>query len=349
MRPTDSSQGHGLFLAGDPGGAAALLPVIQEWKGKKTVFAYRHAADLFRSGGEDVRPLDERSAGDTEAAALLANTRPDFVCAATSVNGVDWERHFFVAARQLGIPSLAVLDYWSNYTVRFSLSRELDALPDLISVADERMLAEMIACGFPAERLRIAGQPVLDEVRRWHRALGEGRRAEFRAGLQVAEDTRLFLFVSQPLREMRRLAGADMDAQEDEVAGATRLARAIAQAPMASKRLLIKIHPREDADKYQSLLSAFPDLVRLSSSEMHRWEQCIAADIIYGIDSMLLEEAQIMGCPVHRLERGTPISLERGPVAPLSRTSNDLPASRRIVQILTHDLCSKVPASAGPV
>jgi hypothetical protein len=346
MRPIEQSQGHALFLAGDPGGAAALLPVIREWRGEKTVLAYRQAVDIFRRAGETVRALDEEAASVAEAGALLEDVQPSFLCAATSVNGVDWERRFFVAARQLGIPGLAVLDYWGNYAIRFTLAQEFDALPDLIAVADERMLAEMIACGFSAERIRVAGQPVLDEVRCWYGALPRGSRGRFRAALQVTEDTHLFLFVSQPLREMWRAVGVDSAAKEDEMQAATRLAQAIAQSPIPSKQLLIKIHPRETADKYQSLRGSFAEWVRIAPAEMHRWEVCVAADDIFGIDSMLLEEARIMGCAVQRLESGVPIDLGRSSIEPLQQVESDEPASRRIVQILAREFCSKLPASA---
>jgi hypothetical protein len=141
----------------------------------------------------------------------------------------------------------------------------------------------------------------------------------------------------------------DSDAKEDEVQAATRLAQAIAQAPIPSKQLLIKIHPRETADKYQSLRASFAEWVRIVPAEMHRWEVCVAADDLFGIDSMLLEEARIMGCAVHRLQSDVPISLERSSIEPLQQVESEEPASRRIVQILNHEFCSEMPASAGTV
>ena len=214
-----------LLLAGDPGGASALLPVIKGWHGRKMILAYRQAVDLFQREGLVFERLNDARASTIDAGLWLEKKRPGLVCAATSVNGVDWERHFFVASRKLGIPSVAVLDYWSNYVPRFTLAQSLDALPDVIGIMDERARIEMIGNGFPAERLSITGQPVLDDVRRWHADLSGDSRRRFREQLGLAADTRAFLFISQPLREMRLATGNDGRSCDDEFASLKKLAR----------------------------------------------------------------------------------------------------------------------------
>lgn len=322
---------HGLFLAGDPGGASALLPVIKAWHQKKTILAYRQAVDLFQRADLVVERLDETNALSRDAEALLEKMQPGFVCAATSVNGVDWERHFFVASRKLGIPSVAVLDYWSNYTARFTVTHSLDALPDVISIMDERARTEMVANGFPAERLSITGQPVLDDVRRWHAGLSEDSRQRFRAQLGLAEDTRAFLFISQPLREMRRATGNDAGPSDDEFASLQKFAQAVAHEPETSKLLLIKMHPREAADKYQYLFPNFSCPVRVAEPQHHRWELCIAADAIFGMNSMLLEEALVMGCPVQRIQPDVPLNLNGSRGSRSARCAAALPLATDLI------------------
>ena len=53
-----------LLLAGDPGGASALLPVIKAWHGSKMILAYRQAADLFQREGLVFERLDDSSRFD---------------------------------------------------------------------------------------------------------------------------------------------------------------------------------------------------------------------------------------------------------------------------------------------
>src|SRR5438477_634057 len=114
--------------------------------------------------------------------------------------------------------------------------------------------AEMMANGFPAKRLTITGQPVLDEARQWYASLSGDSRQRFREKLGIAADTRIFLFISQPLREMRHATGDEARPSDDEFASLEKLAQAIADAPAASKLLLIKLHPREARDKYQHVV-----------------------------------------------------------------------------------------------
>ncbi len=339
--PTQSD--NVLFLAGDPGGASALLPVIKAWHRTKNVLAYRHAADLFAGAGVEFERLDDTRASSREALLWLNERRPGLLCAGTSVNGVDWEQHFFVASRRLDIPSVAVLDYWSNYVPRFSLAQNLDAMPDMIGIMDERAREEMIEDGFPAERLMITGQPVLDEARRWYAGLSGDSRQRFRKRLGIAAGTHAFLFISQPLVEMRRATGGK-GRLFDEFASLEALAEAIGRTPVAPMLLLIKLHPREARDKYQHMVFRLPCPVRVVEPRYHRWEVCIAADRILGMDSMLLEEAQVMNCSVERIQNDVPLSLSGSRLSRDSTSAQDVPLAKdRIAEVITRYLRLETP------
>lgn len=328
-----------LFLAGDPGGASALLPVVTAWNGNKTLFAYRHAVQLFEAASVVFERLDETQSSTAGAVAILTSKRPALVCAATSVNGVDWERHFFIASRKRGIPTVAILDYWSNYVPRFTLTRDFDAVPDVIAIMDERARGEMIASGFPAQLLAITGQPVLDEVRLWHASLTQGSRTRFREQLGIAADTRVFLFISQPLREMRCATGHSPIMYDDEFDCLNQAAESIARVPLASKLLLVKLHPREAPNKYWQVISHLPCSARVLPPSIHRWEVCLAADRILGMDSMLMEEARVMGCPVECITHGVPLRLDGSYLSQRTANAYALPLSRDIIsELITYHL-----------
>lgn len=311
-----------LFIAGDPGGAAALLPVIQNWEGHKVVFGYRQAANIFSGSGLQTHALDNCDASTSAAWNSIETTQTALVVGATSVNGEDWERHFFVAAQARGIPSLSLLDYWSNYTQRFTLTRPLDALPDAIAIMDERARVEMIAAGFPPERLHITGQPVLDAAREWLIGITKSDRTRYRERLGLAAAERAHLFVSQPLREMNQATG-QQTLEMDEFAGLSQLTSALATAPVSSKVLLVKTHPRESTNKYDSLLATLPFPARVVAPHHHRWEVCLAADHIWGVNSMLLEEAQAMKCRVNRITSKADCELD---LAAQTNTDEQTPA-----------------------
>lgn len=330
-----------VFVAGDPGGAAALLPVIQGWPGHKIVFSYRHSGKIFRDGGLETNALEEGGASTAAAGEWIERTHAALVVGATSVNGVDWERHFFVAARERRIPSLSLVDYWSNYTPRFTLSQRLDALPDAIAVMDERARSEMVTEGFPLEQLFITGQPVLDEVRRWRTGITTGDRARFREQLGLSPQERAYLFVSQPLREMRLTTGSQPGTGDDEFAALENLTKAIHARSANPKVLLVKLHPREDANRFDSILSALPFPARVVATHLHRWEVCLGADLIFGMNSMLLEEALAMKCRVSRI--GSAANIELNVNAPAG-TGAEMPdavlplATTRITQLIIQSL-----------
>jgi hypothetical protein len=283
-----------LFIAGDPGGASSLLPVIAAWQGPKAVLAYRQALKIFTDAGIECLSLNETPASITAASERLSDSAASALVAATSVNGVDWEQHFFMAARQLNLPSLSLLDYWSNYTPRFTLTKPLDAVPDQIAIMDERARDEMIAEGFSASQLVITGQPVLDEARRWRSSEVGQDREGFRQSLGLKPGETAVLFVSQPLREIR-IATSSTDTSDDEYQALDKL---IAELKSSPTTLLVKMHPREPQDKYARIMEGLPFPARIVDPSIHRWGACIAADRIYGLSSMLLEEAKVMGCAV---------------------------------------------------
>ena len=328
-----------LFVAGDPGGAAALLPVINAWPGPKIVLVYRQAAKSYRDAGLEIHALNDETASTAAASDWITQTQASLVVGATSVNGVEWEQHFFVAARELHIPSLALLDYWSNYAPRFTLAEHLDALPDMVAVMDQRACDEMIKAGFPSSRLRITGQPVLDEVRRWRANVDAAQQQQFRQSLTLPSNASVFLFVSQPLLEMRAATGTVTE-EEDEFSALTRLSQAVAALPDASKVLLIKLHPRESADKFDGFLSSLPFQARVVNPALHRWEVCLAVDQVWSISSMLLEEARAMGCRVGIIQRGVPIDLQADDHVHEPMVREEMPlATTRIRQLITSITC----------
>src|SRR5579871_3003695 len=117
-----------LAVSGDPGGASALAPVMEflrvSGRARIEARAYRQARTVWQKRGLPFTELDERAepAFPEDAQLLLTST---------SLNGVDLENRFTAAARVRGIPSLAVLDFWSNYRRRFGPGEDaLENLPD---------------------------------------------------------------------------------------------------------------------------------------------------------------------------------------------------------------------------
>lgn len=312
-----------LAVAGDAGGAAALVPVLRRMnaaggKWVLQVLAYRQARTVFAEAALVFHELGEL-ADEEEAGRRLKDFRPDVLLTATSVNGVDWEKRLVAESRRSGIPSLAVLDFWSNYRARFADECDrLAFLPDRIAVMDDRARIEMAELGFPADRLVVTGQPAFDE---WaERKAGAEEAAAAVRARYGADDVRhkLVLFLSQPISDFYSspaLRARHPGYSEAEVFRAA--AEALEQ--LARKRdlhitLLVRPHPRETRLLApEGALSAHVKLSRVDRDPIR--PLMMASDVVAGMTTVLLMEACFLGCVTVSMQPGL-----RGPdILPANR------------------------------
>lgn len=288
-------------LSGDPGGANALAPLIeclrQSGRVQIEARAYRQACDVWNKRGLEFTELNEQ-------AELALPVSTQLLLTSTSLNGVNLEKRYTAVARAQGIPSLAVLDFWSNYRPRFGSDDEVDSLPDRIAIMDEQARDEMIAEGFEPERLVVTGQPAFDELLSWGAGFTADRRREVRARMGMAGDELLVVFASQPFSALCR-PGAEVFPSPgyDERIVASLLVQALEKiAEESSRRIVLAIrpHPREDADNLRHLRS---DRIRIHvGNEGDSREAIVAADLVTGMNSALLVEACYLGCLVVSLQ-----------------------------------------------
>jgi hypothetical protein len=297
-------------LSGDAGGANALAPVIaalqDEGRYRVRALAYRQARIVWNRRGLSFDELAEAMSTE-DAASILRQSKAAFLLTGTSVNGIDLEKRFIEAARSLDIPSLALMDFWSNYAGRFA--NETGAavcLPDCIAVMDERAREEMVAAGFDSDCLVITGQPAFDDVLNFRQQFTPARHASVRALLKIAPDERMVLFASQPLAALSRdnsLCFLDVGYTEQTVLDALVAAlERIAQRTGQKIALVIRPHPRERAADLEFWQSRTIRI--LVSTESEGREVALASDLVTGMTTVLLIEACLMGCMVVSLQPG---------------------------------------------
>lgn len=309
------------MVAGDAGGASAVIPVVEILLSQPGYrvhsLLYREAQRVWARRGLPFEPLDESTATQ-DAAQMLTKSCADFLLTGTSYNGIDLEKKFITAARKLGVPSLAVLDFWSNYAARFSGPEgALAHLPNRIAVMDARAHDEMVAAGFDARQLVVTGQPALDDLIRYKETVTDERRATLRAALGIQEEDRLVLFASQPLaavfgdnsESLLYLGYTEITVLDAIV----RSLESIAQRNAQRITLLIRPHPRERGEDFEHRRS---DSIRiLVKSDGDSRELVLASDLVTGMTTMLLVEACFLGVPVVSLQPGL-------------RTTDPLPTNR---------------------
>jgi hypothetical protein len=326
-----------LALAGDAGGAAAMTPVLkallEDGRATLQIFAYRQAATLWRKEGLAFDSLDERIS--TEAISkILASRKPSLLFAGTSVNGVDLEKKFINAARQFSIPSLSLLDFWSNYRPRFAdSSGNLTHLPDRIAIMDKQAMTEMMAQGFERERLVVTGQPALDNLGVYRESFGPDRRKSLRLGLGVEESAVLVSFYSQPFSTFNpgpddpRYPGYD----EHITLGLLLAALERVSGDLGKKiHLVVRPHPREEPEKFQARAGLVPLTV---STHGDVRDLALASDLVVGMTTMLLVEAVYLGCRTLSFQPGLKVA------DPLPTTRNGL--TRAVYDAGTIDVALK--------
>lgn len=316
-------------IAGDPGGAQAVMAVVRELrKQQETVITagYNAGADILAPTDHVFHEVTQFN----DALCLLEQIRPDALLCGTSVNGRDDEKTFISAARQLGVPSVAVLDFWSNYAARFTTrppDGPFDALPDVITVMDECAAEDLRGIGIDAKSIHITGQPAFDRLH--EEAPPLSKRAELRTRIGCPSERHLILFASQPCSEIATKAGyAVLPYDERDIVQT--FCEEIKAHPAANELFLwIRPHPRELPGKFAQHDSSciYAGMAGDSVLAQH------AADGVAGMCSVFLLEAALIGKSVLSLQPGetgpSPLPLDRLRLGTACLDKNIRPAIRQ--------------------
>jgi hypothetical protein len=279
-----------LAVAGDAGGASALLPVIDRLRSDRAQVecrAYRAAVGVWERAG--LRP---------EPVAGYALHGIDRVLLGTTVGPEQWELRIIQEARAGGIRTVSVLDFWEHYRERFTLPDGTFVVPDVVGVMDERSRAQMIEAGFPPDALVVTGHPALDDLARYDDpALRERARHALAALVDGDIANRYVTYVSQPLSEFftrEALGFTEAEVLEAVVAALSE----VLEKRSARAHLILRPHPRETSF---AAPRAHPSRVRLrvmAHHEMDARHLVAASDLVIGMNSMLLMEASLLHVPV---------------------------------------------------
>lgn len=310
-------------VAHDPGGARAILPVL----------------DLLRIEGEDVLAfmagpavsICEKEFPDMKMVTLedgltLEECRQMLVVSKTKVlvsaSGLynQIEHTMRLVAKKCGVPIVAVLDWWFHYKERFqrrySDHSVVESVPDQICALDETTRNDLIEEGFSEESIVVTGAANLESS--WKRIQNYSKRAEeFRRELGVLDTEKCAVFFSEPyIRASDGLPWGGLGGYYREdgttVTGYTphemlrEIALALAQEKpsSASLVLLVKAHPMEDIPSLRVAMSECESSgIRLVLVDtMDPAKLCAVGDIFFGMVSVVLIEAALSGKPVFSVQ-----------------------------------------------
>jgi hypothetical protein len=182
--------------------------------------------------------------------------------------GADLEPRAIRLCQDFHIPTVAIVDYWSNYTMRLSDPSNTMICPDHYVVMDELAKREAILEGLPESIIRVLGHPGLD------------RYVSYRStAIKPLSNPPRLLYLSQPLSQ---LYGDSWGYTEQSVL--IDLILACEQIPM---QLQVKFHPKDSPSFQEQFggMSVTGDLIELMPQY----------DLVIGMNSMALLHAVIMG------------------------------------------------------
>lgn len=257
-----------------PGGINAIIPVIRRLKADGhdvIVLGHEFSEPILANSGLPFKTIKDFGLSDVSLKSmseLLRNPQivPDLVLTGTAQQEGKaddvLEQTIAVAARRLGIKTLAVLDFWDgvgNYYKRFTDERtgkKLELLPDRVGVLDNIALADMLAEGFPADRLEVTGNPHFDDLPAKAMAFTKEKRNEILQKIGLSGDT-LFFFGGNAFKNANSNAGYYWDLD---------IVRIIAQSlqGLGNVGTAVRLHPRMPDDQKQEIA----DFIQNSGANM---------------------------------------------------------------------------------
>lgn len=313
-------------VAHDPGGARAILPVLMYLHEQKVPVLAAVSGPAVEIASNEFAPLARIQMADSSSLGICireleCRACPVLLSAAGLYNQI--EHTMRLAARELGIPSVAVLDWWGLYKERFQRIMPPDGFtekshPDRICAIDDLSREGLVEMGFPPERIVVTGAVNLESSsRRLKRYLAE--RDGIRAGLGVGEGGQCAVFFSEPyIRDSDGLPWGGIGGYYNDdgtpVFGYTSLEmlREVAGALMKQSHgatdlvLCVKPHPMEHLPSLEEVIQ---DCSRSGLSirlvrDTDPAKLMASGDVFFGMASIVLMEASLTAKPVFSVQIG---------------------------------------------
>ncbi len=296
----------------DPAGAMAIAPVIRNLRKEAridvVVVGTGYSKDVFYTNGIIFK--DERDYGDFSdiynlAKIIIETERPQILLTGTSrVRSL--EKELTLLGRKIGIKSLAVLDYWSNYWQRFSnliTNNRFEYIPDRIAVMDNLAKDEMIAEKFHPDIIRVTGNPHFDEIVTLRNKYTSDQLINIRTNLSISMKAIVVTFVSETnsldygtSAEQKGILGEYLGYTEaDSLKGLLSAMISISEQNKDKDfMLIVKLHPREEKSPFNP--DRLPRNLSFRVIKKHDPRELVMiSDIVVGMASALIFEAGIMG------------------------------------------------------
>ncbi len=343
-----------LLFSRDPGGANTIVPVISAlqkenmevllWGKDMALEKYSQAGFV----GNDIEKVSNTLTIESIKGFLQA-IHPDFILTGTSAEDKT-ENLIWLAAKDLSIPTAAILDQWVNYDIRFSpykvseratfnKDKNLNWCPDTIFVMDDEAYQAMLSVGFTQNQVKVSGQPYFNWIQKQWKDNApslKNKATLLKQSLSIPESNHVITFVSEPLTELYLTSKGAVDFGYNEKTVFTHfissLEKHVGRNPTTHYTVVIKLHPRENVNNYKDIIDAFhhPHIQLHVDQKTAPWDLISYSDVLIGMSSMLLIEAYLVGKPVLSIQidriGADPFILSRRKLVPIAQSSDELQA-----------------------
>jgi hypothetical protein len=279
------------FAFSDPAGANACLAlsrICERENGSQTyLFSNRKVSNpLFL----------ERNVTVTDQVPNLEALRVECLFTGTShpSSSHQFELRCIEEARRTGIYTIAFVDHWTSFHLRFE-GLDKGKWPDEIWVVDEKAKSMAENEGLPAERLKIQQSPYLKYLEKYWRSGFKGN--EYLASLGIQPRRYNVLYAPDPIS----LRANELSFGFDEIIVLKDLMDITKD--LSDLKVIVKAHPLQPVEIMSELVSRHSDQYDLVTVA-DNLELIKSVDVVIGFYSNLLLEANTIGGKVIRYMPG---------------------------------------------
>lgn len=301
-------KGKEIFVFSDPAGANSVLALVDQLikEGKRNgidFLIFTNPLGIFPKSYNKIITTLEFS--DEKAVDIISEFKPNVLFSATSLN--DFEHNWRKMASKNNIKTIAFIDHWTSYYERFSFRNET-IFANEIWVINDVAKREAISAGIPEELLTISGNPYYEKVKKYK---PEVAKIAFFSMYKIDSTKKTILFISDDIRRSFpvdnhnncTLGFDEYTVFKDILVSLKELENII---DYRLYQLVIKLHPRDEKRKYESLI----DNITPKNLEIHSIQKCdpltinYYSDYVLGMFSNMVIEALIMQKKVLRVQTG---------------------------------------------
>ncbi|MBT5023078.1 hypothetical protein HOK51_08190 [Candidatus Woesearchaeota archaeon] len=332
-----------------PGGMNAIAPVIKLLQEKNlielVVMSHNFSEKILDSHNipyKTIQDYDITQVSVENMKQILDTEKPDLVFTGTSVQenkkDIAFEQTIIKAAKEKKMTTLAVLDFWGQYSERFGKLEpqdEFTILPDTLAIMDEYAKKDLIEREFPSDLLKITGNPFFDNIENYALNFSETDKQNIRKKIGLEQNVLLFYAANAWKQNIEKFGYWDLE-------NIIIIDNALESVPANLKEktgVCVKLHPRcpsEDLEEIQTYIHNSKNNIKLVSN-MNSHDLILSTNITFTPSSTAAIEAIYMNKPAASIQPGLKCQdylsiLTKNDIAPVGYTVDDCKALvRRVI------------------